>query len=71
MVEFHGITVTPVPAANNNSQGPVLMLPGPSEDGSFIAVRIAATGEEQPVYILNWSDSRLPLWAGVTSPTAR
>jgi len=34
MVELHWITVTPVPAADDDSQWPVLMLPGPSEDGS-------------------------------------
>src|SRR5436190_24258989 len=35
MVELHSITVTPVPAADDNSQWPLLMLPGPSEDASW------------------------------------
>src|SRR3954454_9233171 len=36
IVELHSITVTPVPAADNNCRWwPVLMLPGPSEDASW------------------------------------
>jgi len=70
MIELHWITATPVPAADG--QQPVASaVAARAIRRRVIAVRIAATGEEYPVCILNWSDARLPLWTGVASPNSR